>query len=216
MATLTFEFQGIAIHMTQFSPYRVIIPTGPVPTGFTLNPTITPSALAPLDGVTFTVGSGQTPSAQIDAIPKLSELYPAMIVNPDAVSGQQLPAAAYFDFEGGSVTVARNAHSRYAQVAVEFDGDQASLQVQRWNAPDIATIQLPLPQTIVIQNVPRPHVTAFTPAEYMSNFVIAQNFPQGFELIQVGRAVTAALKPPSSTNSFRFDTFPSCSNSQWP
>jgi hypothetical protein len=215
MATLTFAFQGIAIHMTQFSPYRVIIPTGPVPTGFTLSPTITPSVLAPLDGVTFTIGSGQTPSARIDAIPKLSELYPAMIVNPDAVSGQQLPAAAYFDFKGGSVTVANNAHSQYAHVAVEFDGDQASLQVQRWNEPAIATIQLPLPQTIVVQNLPRPQVRAFNPAEYMSNFVIAQNFPQGLDLIKVGMAVTAALKPPSAA-ALRFDTFPSCSNSQWP
>jgi hypothetical protein len=218
MATLTFEFQGILIHMTEFSPYRIIIPAGPVPTGFMLSPTVSP-LLGALDGVTFTVGSGQPLSVQIKEVPHLSKLYPPMIVNPHAVTGQQQPSAAYFDFEGGAVAMATEANALYTKVSVEVDGNEAFIQVQRWNQPASTSIQVPLPQTITINNVPSPEVGAFAAAEYMGNFLIASNFPTGPALKKVEQAVAAALKPPASIGgcfTTAYASFPSCSNSQWP
>jgi hypothetical protein len=217
MATLTFQFQGIAIHMTEFSPYRIIIPSGKDPVGgYSLTPTTFPPLLGLLDGVTFTIGVGQPLSVNIDAIPHLRVLYPEMIVNPDVAKGQQPPAAAYFDFAGGAVTTTIWAHTTlYSQVVVEVDGDFALIQAQRWNTPGISTIQVPVTQSpkIFVRNVPSPPASGFDAAEYMSNFLIASNFPTGSTLTTVEAAVRKALGPLPITPD---DTFPSCSNSQWP
>jgi hypothetical protein len=214
MGTLTIEFRGLAIHMTQFSPYRVIIPGGPIPTGFTLSPTAS-EILGRLDGVTFTVGGGQPLSVQIDPLPHLCALYPAINVNPDVTTNRQPPAVAYFDLKGGTVSMIRTLHARYAKVRLEVDGDHAFIQVQRWNEPLIKAIQVRLPKTIVIKNVPTPNVTQFEAPEYMGNFLIASNFPTGTVLAAVEKAIKAALDA-SGSGRHPADTFPSCSNSQWP
>ena len=248
MGILTIEFGGICVHMTQMQPYRIIIPAGTsagsdtiltptikMPGGITLpclplvadtNDTFTPQ------GVTFTIGSttGAGPSFDLQCTPNLSEFPATPPLDQNVVSGQQAPAAAYFDFWTGSISLDPGRGQigvAYAVATVDFSGDEATISVQCWNGGSPQQITIPLPASIVVNNAP-PGSSNLDSGEFLTSFLIVD--PMGTdatiqhlsEIPGTLSSMVACLQskfgppPPQTLRAGDFDTVPSCSNSQWP
>jgi hypothetical protein len=246
VSNLTINFLGIAVHMTQMSPYRVIIPAGPVPNSpYGVAPSISiPNATALgclppsfpagtfwLTGVTFTVGSGGTPlQNDLTCIPHLSELPPSVRLDEEVVRNRKPPAAAYFDLLGGQVLLnEKSAQSGSAYGALTVDlGDVAELQMTCWNDGSTHRILVPLPATINVSNIPAPAPLQLDAREYLANFLVAEPLsPLDADLrvleidiaLDIMSICLAGQTPRSKTVGaapMETDTFPSCSNSQWP
>jgi hypothetical protein len=246
VSNLTISFLGIAVHMTQMSPYRVIIPAGPVPnSAYGLAPSIfipnatTLGCLPPsfpagtfwLTGATFTVGRGGTPlQNDLTCIPHLSEFPPSARLDEEVVRNRKPPAAAYFDLLGGEVflnaTIAQSG-SAYALLTVDL-GEVAELQMTCWSDGSTHTISIPLPATVNVANIPQPAPLELDPREYLASFLVTEplspldadlRVPEIDIALGIMLICLAGQSPRSKTvgpGPLETDTFPSCSNSQWP
>ena len=246
MGTLTILFQGICIHMTEMSPYRIVTPTGAIPHGpYSLAPTITlpPATSLPclgltptagtfsLNGVTFLIGDEGLgrPEGNIECTLHLRDFPFTPPLNMNMVAGEQAPAAAYFDVTAGSFALSERPASAgvaYAELTLDFPGDEATIAVRCWNGGAVQTITIPdLPQTITVDNVPSPPPLAQDAREYLGNFLVAEPMSPLDTDVHIAE-IDAALLIQTLCLGARFgdrkstfpifDTFPSCSNSQWP
>lgn len=240
MATLKFQFYGTCVHMTTFRPYRVIIPAGRVPaTGYTLSPSVTiqgleslgtlqrqPNGSFALQGARFTIGTmtagGPDVAVNLPCVPHLSQIWPEMALNTGVVFDQAMNAGAYFDFLNAKVVGFKGqGPSAYATVTVEVP-DPATIQMTSWNEGglmNVTTVTVPNPEEpIGINNLPLPGSTSNDPAEYATNFLVADPFPTGdtLEILKVEIAVALDLMVNCLGRTETAETFPSCSNSQWP
>ena len=240
MGTLTIAFQGICVHMTEMRPYRIITlagsmagdpfflaPTIRIPGGITL-PCLPPATNGSflLRGATFTIRNATNDLLDTDlgCLPELSKFPFTQQLNESAASGEQAPAAAYFDIQGGRISFdSRNARCgvAYTNLDVDFPGDEATLTVRCWNGGAAQDIVIPnLPQTIIVNNVP-PSALVDDPLEFLNSFLIAEPM-SAFGAAVLGEIVAAldkmsdCLKTRFGTAPPPYDTFPSCSNSQWP
>jgi hypothetical protein len=241
MGTLTIEFGGICIHMTQMQPYRIITPVGSIAgSEFVLTPLIqipgnvTLPCLPPasgggflLQGATFTIGSpsGPGPSVDIECTTHLSLFSDTPPLNQSVVSGEQPPAAAYFDIFEGSISLNADRGKlgvSYAQLAVDFPGDEATISVRCWNGGAVQQITIPnLPQTVVVNNVPPAGTNPDAPGEFLESFLICDPMTTAAtdqHLTEIATALdvlTACLQSRFGRIAV-LDNFPTCSNSQWP
>lgn len=239
MGTLTIKFKGICIHMTEANPYRVVVPTGTVPlTKYSLAPTATfpegttidgqPLGEFVLDGQKFLArptAAGLTARINLQCMPHLGSIVPNVRMRGDVMLQTPKAAGAWFNLVAPNVSllppVPTDPPVAYAQAAVHYPGDEATLLMEQDGT--IFEIVVPqLPQTIVVSNIPTPAAGATDPLEYMANFLVTEDYPttdddrDALSAI-IGSALDLMVRCLGDSG-FRgdWDSFPSCSNSQWP
>lgn len=241
MGTLTLTFNGICVHMTRLNPFRVVVPSFHADgERYTLAPTLTiGETVLPLTGQTIFIGrphAEATASLDLECTPHLSLVAPSMILSESVAFERQAPAAAYFDIFEGKVTLIPSVPGRtavaYAQLELEVDSDEAAeIRIQNWSDGSVETIQVALTDLFVMSNVPSPAAGFNDPEEYLLNLLVAANFdrlrdPLQLELIRIAldmmiiclglRFRRDADDDSALPTASYFETFPSCSNSQWP
>lgn len=239
MGTLTIKFKGICIHMTEANPYRVVVPAGPVPlTKYSLAPTASfpegttidgqPLGNIPLEGQKFLArptAAGLTARIHLECMPHLGSILPNVRIRGDIMLQTPNAAGAWFNLVAPNVSLLPPAPLAppvaYAQAAVHYPGDEATLLMEQ-NGRVSEIIVPQLPQTIEVRNVPTPPAEATDPFEYMANFLVTDAYPtmdaESDALAVIIRSALDLMVGCLGDSDIRldWDTFPSCSNSQWP